>query len=431
MTNSTSTLRIEHLARVEGHGGITITMKGDQVLHVWLDIFEGSRLFETLVRGRRFDEASQIVSRICSICSTSHALAAILAIERAMHVEVSALTNALRELMHLGENIESHALHLFLLAAPDYLDYPSAIALAADKPSLVKLGLRLKNLGNVLQEVIGGRAIHPVNAIPGGFARLPTIQQMLDLRQRLEQGREDCQAAVALLSSLPPADFCHASTVFAALRDSSIVVKEGAVEEQLEPGCYRTLTNEEKGPFSNAKRSLYRDRPFMVGALARLNVNPGSLTPGAQAAVEQLGLSLASSNPMDNNKAQAVELVILIDRALSIVRELIEEGWQAQAPVVVRARPGNGVAVLEAPRGLLIHNYTFDQAGYITEADVVTPTAMNAASMEHHFRVAVERSDSKERAVLTRKVEMLARAYDPCLSCSVHLIQASERGRTG
>jgi sulfhydrogenase subunit alpha len=211
--------------------------------------------------------------------------------------------------------------------------------------------------------------------------------------------------------------------VFAALRDSAIVIQDGKVEETILPGAYRILTNEKKPPFSNAKHSLFRGRPFMVGALARLNVNPESLCAAGRDAADRMELSLPSSNPMDNNKAQAVELVMFIERALAIVEGLLEEDYRPEKPAVVTPRAGTGVAVIEAPRGLLVHSYTFDDDGYITAADVITPTAMNAASMEQHFRAAIEQSDSKEPPVLTRKVEMLARAYDPCLSCSVHVIQ--------
>jgi len=418
-----TTLRVEHLARVEGHGGITITMNGDNVGRVWMDIFEGSRLFETLVRGRRYDEVPQIVSRICSICSTSHALTAILATERALDVNVSEQTSLLRELMHLGENIESHALHLFLLAAPDYLEYPSAIAMAVDRPETVQVGLRLKRLGNRIQETIGGRSIHPVNAVIGGFATVPDMPALVKLRESLEQGCIDAQASIDVMSSLPSAEFCHTGTVFAALRDPNIVVQDGEGEDLIPPGEYRTLTNEKKAPFSNAKLSLFRGTPFMVGALARLNINPDTITSRSADAADALKLKLPSSNPMDNNKAQAVELVIFLHRALQIVDVLLEKGCEAEPPVEVVARAGNAVAIIEAPRGLLVHNYTFDEQGCIRAADVVTPTAMNAASMEKHFRAAVEESESKEPPVLTRKVEMLARAYDPCLSCSVHILQ--------
>ncbi len=169
-----STIVIEHLARVEGHGGITVELEGDTVTNVRFDVFEGARLLEPLVRGKRYDEVAPILSRICSICSAAHTLTSLKATENAFGIRVSPQTELLRELMFRGESIESHALHLFLLAVPDYLNYPSAIAMAADKPAAVLLGLRLKKLGNLIQETIGGRAVHPVNAVLGGFGKAPS-----------------------------------------------------------------------------------------------------------------------------------------------------------------------------------------------------------------------------------------------------------------
>ena len=177
-----STIVIEHLARVEGHGGITVELEGDTVTNVRFDIFEGSRLLEPLVRGKRCEEVAPILSRICSICSGAHTLTSLKATEAAFGIRVSPQTELLRELMFRGESIESHALHLFLLAVPDYLNYPSATAMAADKPGAVLLGLRLKKLGNQIQEVIGGRAVHPVNAVLGGFGRVPSVDQVIGLR---------------------------------------------------------------------------------------------------------------------------------------------------------------------------------------------------------------------------------------------------------
>jgi sulfhydrogenase subunit alpha len=420
----TKTITIEHLARVEGHGGITVELEGDKVNLVRFDIFEGSRMIETLVRGRRFEDIPQIVSRICAICSVSHSLNALRATENAFGVAVSPQTELLRDLLHCGEYIESHALHLFLLAAPDYLNYPSAIALAADKPEAVRLGLRLKRLGNSIQETIGGRAVHPVNAVLGGFAKLPDIDQLIGLRKDLLEGAADCEAAIDLLASLPPADFCHTGTVFAALRDGQIVVWTNGTEECIAPANYRTLTNERAVLLSNAKHSLHRGRPFMVGALARLVINPAKVTGKASRAMNRLGLALPSDNPLDNNKAQAVELVWFVEQALRIVqRLLLEEGLEAEARATIVPRAGTGTSVIEAPRGLLVHSYTYDASGYVTAADVITPTAMNAADIESHIRHVVESSADKEVAPLTRNIEMLARAYDPCLSCSVHVMR--------
>jgi sulfhydrogenase subunit alpha len=421
----TRTITVDHLARVEGHGGITVQLDGDEITLVRFDIFEGSRLIETLVRGRRFEDVAGIVSRICSICSASHALTSLRATENAFGIQVSPQTELLRELMHCGEYIESHALHLFLLATPDYLNYPSAIAMGADRPELLKLGLRLKKLGNSIQETIGGRAIHPVNAVPGGFAALPSVDQWIALRRDLQQGVADVETALETLSAVPPlTEFCRADMAFAAMRDGQIVVRSNGTEETIAPADYRSLTNEREVPFSNAKHSLYRGRPFTVGALARVTLNPAGLSDNGVRAMQQLGLSVPSDNPFDTFKAQAVELASSVECAsVAVQRVLADEALKQEPRVTIRPRSGVGTAVTEAPRGLLVHSYTYDADGCITSADMITPTAMNAASIESHFRSIVMAGAGDGTDVLTKKLEMLARAYDPCISCSVHLVQ--------
>lgn len=426
------TITVEHLARVEGHGGITVELEGDAISQVRFDIFEGARLLETLVRGRSFQDISQILSRICAICSVAHSLTSLKATENALGVQVSPQTELLRDLLFRGESIESHALHLFLLAAPDYLNYPSAIALASDHPEAVKLGLRLKKLGNTIQETIGGRAVHPVNAVVGGFGKLPGLDQLIALRKDLLQGIQDCDATLDLVASLPPADFCHTPTVFAALRPADgygyylgddIAVLSNGTRHAVAASAYRTLTNEKAVPHSHAKHSSFNGQPFMVGALARLTINAEMLDGRAAEAMHKLGLALPSDNPMDNNKAQAVELIFDVQRALQTVERLLSDGLTDERPVPVQPAAGAGTAVTEAPRGLLIHSYVYDEQGRITAADVITPTALNAASVENHFRHAVEQSPDKDVPGLARKLEMIVRAYDPCLSCSVHLVR--------
>jgi sulfhydrogenase subunit alpha len=429
------TIRVEHLARVEGHGGITVELEGGAVRRVQFDIFEGARLLEGLVRGRSYEDVSPILSRICAICSVAHALTSIKATEKAFGVRVSPQTELLRDLLFLGESIESHALHLFFLAVPDYLDYPSAVALAADKPGAVQLGLRLKKLGNLIQETIGGRAVHPVNAVPGGFGRLPSLDQLITLRQALRQGVADCGATLDLMASLPPAEFCHAQTVFAALlagedysyyRGDQVAVLSNGAREIIAAAAYRSLTNETPAPHSHAKHSCYWGRPFMVGALARLTARRDVLNCRATEALERLHLVLPSDNPVDNNKAQAVELVADVERALALAERLLKEGLAEERGVPVVPRAGTGTAVTEAPRGLLFHSYTYDEQGRVLAADVITPTALNAASIEDHFRHAVRQNAGSEPAALARKLEMIARAYDPCISCSVHLVRQGD-----
>jgi len=427
-----TTIKVDHLARVEGHGGITVELDGETVGKVHFDIFEGVRLLEALLRGRGFQDVSQIVSRICAICSVAHSLTSLKATESAFGIQVSPQTEILRDLLYRGESIESHALHLFFLAVPDYLDYPSAIAMGVDHPEAVRLGLRLKKLGNSIQETIGGRAVHPVNAILGGFGKTPSVDQLIVLRNGLLQGMTDCEATIDVLASLPPADFCRADTAFAALRspkdygyylgDEITVVSNGA-STAIPVSDYRSLTSEEAVPHSHAKHSSFHGKPFMVGSLARLAANPDRLTGRALAVMQRLGLALSSDNPMDNNIAQAVELVFDVEYALGIVERLLKEGLKEEPRIAVHPKAGTGTAVTEAPRGSLIHSYTYDDEGAIRTADVITPTAMNAASVEDRLRRTVEQSPDQEVATLTRKLEMVARAYDPCISCSVHLVQ--------
>jgi sulfhydrogenase subunit alpha len=425
------TIAVNHLARVEGHGGITVELDGDTIGDVRFDIFEGMRLVEGLVRGRSYEDVAPIVSRICAICSVAHSLSSLKATENAFGIVPSGQTELLRDLMYRGENIESHALHLFLLAVPDYLGYPSAIAMAEHHLDAVALGLRLKKLGNTIQETIGGRAVHPVNAVIGGFGRLPDNGQLAALRESLLRGAEDCRSALALLRSLPPADFCDADTAFVAMRSPApygyyrgdeIQLLEDGRRSTFPAAGYRDLTNESVVAHSHAKHSRYNGASFMVGPLARLAVNHDLLTGPAAEAADSLGLRFPSRNPMDNNKAQAVELVGDVQQALATVEQLLESGLTAEVPEPVRPRAGTGTAITEAPRGLLVHSYAYDDAGRVTAADVITPTAMNAASIEYHFCHAVEQAEDRSTEALQLKLGMIARAYDPCISCSVHLV---------
>lgn len=428
----TRTVRIDHLARVEGHGGVTVELDDNDVRSVRFDVFEGARLLEGLVKGRTYQDVSTVLSRICAICSAAHAVTSLKATEAAFGVEVSPQTNALRDLLFLGESIESHALHLYLLALPDYLNYTSAIAMAAGHREAVQLGLRLKKLGNAIQETVGGRAVHPVNAVPGGFGRTPDTEQLIELHRGLQQAVSGAEMTISIFAGLPPAEFCHTDTAFAALRaPSQYGYYEGDEIEFLSGGeksaypCsrYREFTNERPVAHSHAKHSTHNGRPYMVGALARLSLNASKLSARAAQAVEQLGLELPSPNPMDNNKAQAVELVSDVQRALGIVESLLGADIAGEAPVPVVPRAGTGTAVTEAPRGLLIHSYTYDEAGRIVTANVVTPTALNAASVEDHLRAAALGAAPGGDQALTRAMEMIVRAYDPCISCSVHLIR--------
>lgn len=422
---------VNSLTRVEGHGGITVEVREDGSPGVVrFDVFEGMRLIEPLLKGRSYEEVAPIASRICAICSVSHTLASLAATESAFGISVSDRTHRMRELLCRGEHIASHSLHLFALALPDYLNYPGIIAMAKDHASTVNLGLRLKKLGNAIQETVGGRAVHPVNAVVGGFGSPPDFEQLVQLRAGLEEAREDCNAMIELVARLPRLEFCSGGAVFSALdcRDNyqysgvpAVAVLDGSIREQFKGSDYRTALREVSVGHSHARHSTYRGKPFMVGALARVVINRHLLPPVAGEACSMLGEWIPSGDPMGNNFAQAVEILADVERCLEIVKELLSEDTDAEVPVPVQPTAGVGTGVIEAPRGLLFHQYSYDDSGRLLKADVITPTALNAASIEEHFRQAV-RMDRGNGPSLETRLQMIARAYDPCISCSVHLI---------
>ena len=422
------TIVVEHLARIEGHAGITVVLGGSRIERVEFDVDEGIRLFEGLLRGRHFTDVPALVSRICAICSHGHAITACDAIERALGVVVSPQTRALRDLAFQGGAIESHALHVFCLALPDFLGHASVLSLAGVNPGAVALALKLKKLGNTIQEVVGGRAVHPVNYVIGGFGRLPSIDDLVRLREALEAARADCDDALALVRTVPVPDF-----VSEPIRCAALVPEDEAFffgrRVRLSDGAevpvddYRALTNERPVGHSHAKHSFHDGRSFMVGALARLTVNGDRIGGRAREAWNALGLQTPSTNIVANSIAQFVELVYAVEHALDLVTGMLERGLHDEPAVPWEVRPGSGTAASEVPRGTLFHHYEIDAAGLIVAADVVTPTAENYGNLEDQFRATVRDGIGESDEELRRRLEIVARAYDPCVSCSVHTLR--------
>jgi coenzyme F420-reducing hydrogenase alpha subunit len=425
-------IRSEHVARIEGHAGFTVELAGSSVEAVHFDVTEGPRLFEVLLKGRRFDEVAPIVARICAICSAAHTVTSLRATEAAFGVEVSAQTTRLRELLLRGESIESHSLHLFLLALPDCLGYENAIAMGADHPEEVTLGLRLKKLGNEIQEVVGGRAVHPVNLLLGGIGRVPSSDQLVKLRHELQWALDACPRILEITELLALPDCGLEEKMFASLDlapeydygrgDRIRIIGDGA-SELLAVEDYQSLVEEAAVSRSTAKHSSHLGHPFMVGALPRLLVNRSRLSPLALACLDGLHLPPSSCNPLNNNLAQSIELISDIEKGLAEVDRLLETGLTSERPAPVHPRPGAGTAASEAPRGLLIHSYRYEEQGKLEAADVVTPTALNCLSIEHQIGALVPGLSAETDEVIQKKIEMLVRSYDPCISCSVHLVR--------
>ena len=422
------TIVVDHLGRIEGHAGITVVLGDSHAERVEFDVDEGIRLFEGMLRGRNFIEVPALVSRICAICSHGHAITAAEALERALGVTVPSRVRTLRDLAWQGGIIESHALHVFCLALPDFLDHPSVLSLAGANPDAVALALRLKKLGNAIQETVGGRAVHPVNYIVGGFGRLPSTEELVRLKGMLQAGLGDCDAALALLQGVKVPDFVHEPIRCAALLPEdgafffgrTVRLSDGS---QVPVDEYRSLTNERVVPHSHAKHSSHGGRAFMVGSLARLTLNGHAVRGRARAAWDALHFETPSTNIVTNSVAQFIELVYAVEHALDVVSGLLDRGLEGQPSVRCQPRAGEGTAATEVPRGTLFHHYELDADGTVVAADVITPTAENYGSLEEQLRATVRDGAGATDDELRRRLEIVARAYDPCVSCSVHAVR--------
>ncbi|MFH1540413.1 MAG: Ni/Fe hydrogenase subunit alpha [Elusimicrobiota bacterium] len=425
-------IKIEHIGRVEGSGGVTVDIKDGVVQDVKLEIFEGSRFFEFLIVGKSYDEIPGIVCRICAICSSSHMLTSLAAIENAFGINVSKQTKLLRELLHCGEMIESHALHLFCLVAPDHFGFTSVIALAQKYPDIAKMGLSLKKLGNTIQELIGGgRPVHPINTKISGFGKLPSEIELLTIKDGLKKAIDSGLKTVKFFSELEVFPIIDAPEHLTALKPEkekfsfhgeSISISDGV---ELKIDEYKKLCNEAVLKQSRAKHTTYKGKPFMVGSLSRLMLFGDMFYGESKEAMNIAKFTKEHTNPLYNNLAQAVELVYSIQRSMEIIDEIIKDGIKDEPAPKIKLKKCKGTGALEAPRGTLYHHYEFDENGKCVSCDIITPTAINCANIEKDLKVAAENllKNKTEVKEMELKLEMVIRTYDPCISCAVHMIK--------
>jgi coenzyme F420-reducing hydrogenase alpha subunit len=417
-------LTVEHVARIEGHGNITVNVENGEVREVRMDVVEPARFFESMVVGRRYDEAPLITSRICGICSPNHVVTSIKAIEAALGVEVSERTRMLRKLLVYGSFLQNHATHLYILAAPDYVGLPSVFPLAETMPEVVERALRLKKLGNDLTTAVGGRQVHPVSAVVGGFTSEPAPDVLAAYRDLLLGVVDDALATVELFASFPVPDFATGGEMLALTADDDYAIYDGDTAA-LDAGWrrpaseYRCFITEAVVGHSNAKHSTVDGRPFLVGSVARANINAARLNDTGRAALAKSGIVLPTRNPFYMNVLQAVELADASARCAGYVEQLMEMGGSS-VPSPIQLRAGSGGSATEAPRGTLYHSYTLDADGLVTHGDVITPTAQNLANIEADMRAFAPTVADRPEAEFAVLIEELVRSYDPCLSCSVH-----------
>ena len=428
---STASIKVDHLARVEGHGNVHVVIEDGAVQTVEMNVIEPARLFESMVRGRSYTEVSYIASRVCGICSASHVVTSLLAIERIFGVEVTDRTKALRELLVYGSYLQNHATHLFVLAAPDFLNQPSVFPLAQSDPALFDKALGLKALGNELCTKVGGRSIHPITAVVGGFTHEITSEEYLELADKLEASIPFAVQTVDLFNSFRTPDIQTAGDFLAMTAGDRYAVADSRIATFVHAGVSFDAddidenVDEYKVDHSAAlfARSRATGSNYFTGALARVNASWGKLSKTAKVAAAKAGLRPPELNPFRNNVAQAVELVDALERCAELCRRLANDEFEGSSePVAFTPCAGKGTGFTEAPRGTVFHELELDDEGRVVHASIITPTAQNVANLEGDMLLLAENmleidaSPDKIRA----EIEKLVRAYDPCFSCSVH-----------
>jgi coenzyme F420-reducing hydrogenase alpha subunit len=420
----TRTMKVDTLARVEGEGAMRVRIEAGRVTEVELRIYEPPRFFEAFLRGRDFTEAIDITSRICGICPVAYQMSAVTAMESLCGVEVDGQLRALRRLLYCGEWIESHALHVFMLHAPDFLGFESAVAMARDHPTIVADALALKKAGNEVMRVVGGREVHPINLRVGGFHRAPRKSELATLVEGLARAREIALDAVRLTASFEFPDYEQELELVALAEPGEYPMDRGRIVSNagldIAPAEYQAHFVEQHVPWSHALQSQrVGGGRYLVGPLARFATSHRQLTALARESAAEVGLRAPERNPFRSIVVRCVELVHAVDEALA----LIESYEEPDAPAIeVTPRAGVGHGATEAPRGLLYHRYEIDGDGTILDANIIPPTSQNQIAIEADLRGVVERSLELPDAELSRRCEQTIRNYDPCISCATHFL---------
>lgn len=419
------TIKVDTLARVEGEGALYIKMAGDRVADVKLKIYEPPRMFEAFLRGRHFSEAPDITARICGICPIAYQMSAVHAIERALDVKIDPAVRLLRRLFYCGEWIESHALHVYMLHAPDFLGYADVIEMAKDHRTVVEKALRLKQIGNRLVQVLGGREIHPISAAVGGFYKTPVKAQLQELVSDLEWALEASLETVRWTSTLQFPKFEQEYEFVALRHPEEYALNEGRLVSNhgldIDASEYEDRFLEVHVKHSNALQSILRGKgSYLVGPLARFNLNFDRLPEVARRAATEAGLKLPVKNPFKSIVVRSVELVFACDEALRIIAAYEPPG----APrVPIPNRAATGQAITEAPRGILYHRYSIDENGLIRTAKIVPPTSQNQKRIEDDLREYAAHLAAWPMEEATWKCEQAVRCYDPCISCATHFLK--------
>jgi len=429
-------IKIDHIAKIEGHAGFTADIVGGNVKKARLDVQEGARLLEGILRDRSIFEVSQITSRICGVCPVVHTLTSLKALERALKIEVSEETVLLRQLMMMGQILNSHALHLFFFSLSDFFDFKDDLALIKKYPDRAKDALFIRDFGNKIIEVIGGRSIHPITPTIGGFLKMPSKIKLSRIFDQCDKALASAKSLTKLFASLKYQNFTR-SAPYASLRHlNEYAFYDGLVktsdDSKADLAEFMNIIREHQLQNSAIKYSYYQSKPFMVGAISRLNNNAHQLNPEAKKALKSAKIILPAFNPFYNILAQAIELIHCVEEAQKLLRQVLRKDLKGatrsehdeliQAQLKAIKGTAKGIEAMEAPRGTLYYFYEINSNGKVVNCNIITPTSQNLARLERDLeeylpKLTVKNIPKKE---IEAKIMMLIRAYDPCLTCATH-----------
>ncbi|RUM91266.1 MAG: hypothetical protein DSZ26_01125 [Thermovibrio sp.] len=409
-------VNINHLTRVEGHGAVSIVFENDRLKEIKLRFTEGPRFFEYITKERLFIEVPKIVSRICGICYVSHRLASCFAIEDAFKAGIPDEIKLLRELLTVGEFLESHALHLYFLALPDFMGYGSTLEMANDYPNVVKRGFFIKDVGNRIMKIIGGKTVHGENIVPGGFESIPKKEELEEIRELLYRVIPEVEATISLFDSFNyektnkehSLGLCIDSEKFSLIGDK-LFLSDGTIFTKRE---YEIFVEEKVSDYSTAKYSTINGKPYLIGPLSRVNHYIEKLSGEVKKRIQTLKNRFPTDNTLLANLSRAIEMLELSYRGLDIVEDLLKS-YPFTGKVKLHPRKGTGYGVKEAPRGTLYHRYTFNEEGRCIGANIITPTAQLQSVVEKDLKELVELHPELNDSELKKKAEILVRAYDP------------------
>jgi sulfhydrogenase subunit alpha len=425
-------VNVHHVTRVEGHGNINVSIRNGAVEKCEWSIPEAPRFFEAMVVGRSWNELHHITSRICGICSIGHTLASLKATEAALGIPLSEQDLKLRKLALHAENMQSHVLHLGFLVLPDLMGVGSVIPLASTNLAEVKIVLQLHRIANEMSILLCGRTTHPQRLIPGGFSKIPSMRELAAMRRKLQDSVPNLQAVAGLFKSLLGnfPKFERETEFIALTNPNEYALYDGEITST-DTGAapakeYLTYTNEYVVPQSTAKWAKHTRDSYMVGALARLNLNYKRLSPMAQTVAEMFNLKPMCYNPFMNSIAQLVETVHSVEDSIRLINELEAEGLKTQQDYndpSIKVKAGSGVGAVEVPRGILFHDYTYNDKGVCIKANCIIPTNQNHGNISLDMKALVPQITNKSQKEIELALEMLVRAYDPCISCSTHVVK--------